>query len=226
MGTEGLGNGYVDENGAVGAYWPDTKQTLARAIQDVQQNLKRSGRYYRSVKTLNSDWMNTRLRLERRFMHYTGKKLLESKHKWTDDEIKELWEKIPKGHYKILAADRWTITERPLLGIKEGAGTIYAWTEQLQTYPSRLIKIGHTEKLISDYIRPLVDHRNPKLLATRPGTESEERAMHRKWKSILAARREYFHPTPELAEWILETFDVIESCFWERWGECELCNNC
>lgn len=73
-----------------------------------------------------------------------------------------------------------------------------------------VIKIGWTRNLAERLTRLGVRRSEmERLLVVMPGTESLEHELHIKFRRSLARGKEYFHPTPDLIEWINEKRDAM-----------------
>lgn len=93
--------------------------------------------------------------------------------------------------------------ELPLFGeIRQDTpiATVYAYWGRNQNADRRLVKIGYTGDELGAYLHRLQRMYDPRLLASKPGSESDERAEKARWHRHLAEGREWFWPVPELFE--------------------------
>ena len=72
-----------------------------------------------------------------------------------------------------------------------------------------LIKIGSTVNLGRRLRSLKSEFGEHKLLCFQPGTPADEKALHAKWRPHRAHGREWYHPAPEILDWINENRMVL-----------------
>lgn len=214
MGDAFVKNEFSSENGAEGAYWPDTKQTLGRACLDIQNYRKSNGRVYGSPRLLTTEWESLRRPLEKQFQKLTGLRFDQSANKWTDSEIQLLYEEVRKGYYKVHRDGKAILSDRPLFGFVDGEVTLYAHTAWISDEKAWVIKVGYTSGLVKDLLSKRERAHTPKLLATTPGSKSDEDHFHRKWKRRVASGNEWYWPENDIAEYIASEFETVVPDYW------------
>lgn len=198
------------ENGADGASWPDTMNTIDRAILNVQTGRNLSGLKYGSHRLLTTEFFVIKRLLNREYRRMTGRTIDQSAVRISDDELRCKWEDIRKGWYKVHKKKVARVTPRPLFGETEGAAIVYAYSGLITTYPGlRIVKLGYTAQEVAGYLRAKKRQHDPKLLATTIGDKQLESEFLRKWSHIKCDGNEWFWPTRELFNWISDVYDFI-----------------
>jgi len=169
------------------------------------------------------------LRIARRFLELTGIEL----HDWDGyhgrDWLAFQIARMRKHGYKELKRARKQGTRPELNGIQPlfrecEDGLIYAYICKIPEFHFRVVKIGYTGDDINAYLKAYRD-REPQLLATMPGDIGSEQAIHRQWSRRLAARREFYHLTFDLRDWIARTFTDFQEDWIKLWDRsCEVEN--
>jgi hypothetical protein len=116
-----------------------------------------------------------------------------SRNKARTGRVSREWALRTKGDY----------IERPLAahGARESLGeVVYA----IRTTDG-LIKIGSTTHLGRRLINLKSQFGEHELLCFRSGTLADEKALHTKWRAHRAQGREWYHPAPEILDWINES---------------------
>lgn len=213
----------VGDNGADGAYWPDTMNTLGRACLDVINFRKAMGRPYASDRLLTVDFPFLRREINQAFQRLTGHRIEHSVIKLSDGDIVLQYNRVRKGHYKVLASGKAVISDRPLFDDStEGSCIVYAYTARIAKWPGlRVVKLGFTCQNIDDYLRAKRIAHDPKLLATMSGDEALETRFKQKWRHRLADGNEWFWPERDLFEWIVGEYDYLADGFRKHQEEAE-----
>lgn len=212
MGDLFVKNGFNSENGAEGAYRLDDEDSLGDACNAVISFRKQSNQLYASPKLMTIDWPLIRRQIENEFVKLTGLRFDQSKHRWTDDQIRFKYEYVRRKWWKVKRTA--AVIDRPLFGFVDGGAILYAHTAWVKLCEGWTIKVGYTEQNISDLLESRKRGHAPTLLATTPGTRDEERQFHRKWRKRVASGNEWYWPEPDLCEYIARTFEAVVPEYW------------
>ncbi len=93
-----------------------------------------------------------------------------------------------------------TRRERSARAAAARRNTIY----YVQRESDSLIKIGTTANFDDRLLTLKREHGTLTVLLTHRGSYTRERRLHARFRSLLAEKREWFHPGPELLEWIAD----------------------
>lgn len=184
---------------------------------NVQNARQQSGQFY-SGKIVTRDWPILRREINNEFIRISGQRIEHMPVAISDFELMDLYEDVRKGYYKPRAMGRAVVSERPLFNEIEGASLVYAHTALIAKYPNvRVIKIGYTEQVLSEYLAGKRIQCDPELLAFTIGDKGDERRYKRMWKQrgIVADGNEWLWPEHVLFEWIVEIYEHIEPDFWK-----------
>ena len=190
---------------------------------NVQNARQQSGRCY-AGKIVLQDWPILRLEINREYQKLTGHRLEHSVVKFTDFELQHQYECVRKGYHKVRSKGHAVVNELPLFGETEGSCLIYAYTGLVAKYPNvRLIKIGYTRQNLRDYLAGKRIQHEPKLLAYTSGDEQDEKRYKSKWKRAerVADGNEWLWPESDVVDWIVDTYDSLETDFRKRAAEAE-----
>jgi hypothetical protein len=208
------------------ALLPADVETVEDAMADLLN-------YFRIEKmTPGSDhWVGRRyLRLRRlldqRLMELAGCRLETFPPPCSDEnDLRSRWFDVRKHYWQKLRDQKWLEhrRQRPLLDDEsETAGVVYAYVGVvgLEAFRGRLlVKLGYCSTNLKRYLASKEIAHGPRLLAKTPGTKKPDGTEGRylaQWNERLACGDEWFFPCNDLADWIKETFDVIDPAFDQR----------
>jgi hypothetical protein len=120
-----------------------------------------------------------------------------SRNKARTGRVSRDWALRTKGDY----------LERPLAahGARESLGeVVYA----IRT-PDGLIKIGSTTHLGRRLINLKSQFGEHEFLCFQPGSLADEKAIHIRWRKYRAHGKEWYHPAPEILDWINENRQAL-----------------